>query len=61
MEHRQTASFTVTPEPGYAIKSVTGCSGALSGSTYTTAPMLRACAVRAVFRRLAALDPLVSR
>ncbi len=34
--HNATTTFTVTPNPGYAIASVTGCGGTLSGSTYTT-------------------------
>lgn len=44
-----TASFTVTPDPGYAIASVTGCNGTLSGTTYTTGPITAACSVSATF------------
>jgi hypothetical protein len=43
-------TFTVTPKAGYIIKSVSGCGGTLSGSTYTTAPVTRSCAVRASFK-----------
>jgi hypothetical protein len=40
----------VTPQSGYAISSVTGCNGSLSGSTYTTAPVTGTCAINASFR-----------
>ena len=42
-------SFTVTPNPGYYIASVTGCGGTLSGSTYTTGLVTSNCAVYATF------------
>ena len=44
-----TTSFTVTPNSGYAIASVTGCGGTLSGSTYTTGPVTANCTVTASF------------
>ena len=44
-----TATFTLTPNPGYAISSVTGCGGVLSGNTYVTGPVTAACTVNAVF------------
>lgn len=44
-----TASFTVTPNTGYIISSVTGCSGTLSGSTYTIGAVTSACTVTASF------------
>ncbi|MCL5004083.1 MAG: hypothetical protein M1352_02320 [Patescibacteria group bacterium] len=44
-----TASFTVTPNTGYHIVSVTGCSGSLSGNTYTTAAIYSNCTVAATF------------
>lgn len=46
-----TTSFTVTPTTGYNIASVTGCSGSLSGSTYTytTGAITGACSVSATF------------
>ncbi|MGX9726069.1 MAG: InlB B-repeat-containing protein [Candidatus Electronema sp. VV] len=47
--HGATKSFTVTPDTGYSIESVTGCGGALSGSTYTTGPVTADCAVTASF------------
>lgn len=42
-------SFTVTPASGYAIGSVSGCNGTLSGSTYTTGVITADCAVQATF------------
>ncbi|TWI62665.1 putative repeat protein (TIGR02543 family) [Desulfobotulus alkaliphilus] len=47
--HGQTTTFTVTPDTGYAIASVTGCDGTLSGSTYTTGTVTGACTVSATF------------
>jgi len=46
----ETLDFTVTPDPDYAIDSVSGCGGSLSGSTYTTAPVTADCTVTATFR-----------
>ncbi len=40
-----TASFTVVPENGYAISSVTGCGGTWSTSPYETAAITEACEV----------------
>ncbi|OBP15871.1 hypothetical protein A5320_00010 [Rheinheimera sp. SA_1] len=44
-----TTSFTVTPNSGFRINSVTGCSGNLSGNTYTTGAINSACTVSATF------------
>ena len=44
-----TTTFTVTPQSGYQIASVTGCSGSRSGSTYTTGAITAACTVSASF------------
>jgi subtilisin family serine protease len=44
------ASFTVTPDTGYAISSVTGCGGTLNGNIYTTAPATANCTVKASFK-----------
>jgi len=52
--HGGTTAFTVTPDPGYDIDSVSGCGGSLSGSTYTTGPVAGDCTVTAQF------DPLPS-
>ena len=47
--YNATPSFTVTPNAGSVIQSVTGCGGSLSGSTYTTGPVTAACSVSATF------------
>jgi N-acetylneuraminic acid mutarotase len=44
-----TTTFTVTPNIGYIIGSVTGCGGSLSGKTYTTGSINANCAVTASF------------
>ena len=44
-----TISFTLTPNTGYSIGSVTGCGGTLSGNTYTTGPITGNCSVTAAF------------
>ena len=44
-----TSSFTVTPNSGYYIASVTGCGGSLSGNSYTTGPITSNCTVSATF------------
>jgi hypothetical protein len=48
-----TASFAITPASGYAVSSVSGCGGALSGNAYTTASIASDCTITATF---AALD-----
>ncbi|MFZ1827387.1 MAG: hypothetical protein WAW42_01150, partial [Candidatus Competibacteraceae bacterium] len=48
--YNQTTAFTVTPNTGYQIDTVTGCNGALSGAAYTTGAITGACAVTANFR-----------
>ncbi|MBF0607710.1 MAG: VCBS repeat-containing protein [Magnetococcales bacterium] len=48
INHNATASFTVTPDAEYT-PSVIGCSGTLSSSTYTTAPVTADCDVIATF------------
>lgn len=47
--HGDTTFFTVTPDTGYGIASVTGCGGSLSSSTYTTGPITGDCTVSAAF------------
>lgn len=47
--YRSQASFTLTPDAGYVLGSVTGCSGVLSGNTYTTALVTGDCTVTASF------------
>jgi uncharacterized repeat protein (TIGR01451 family) len=48
--HGQTATFTLTPEDGYEIDSVSStCDGSLSGDTYTAGPVTGDCTVTAAF------------
>lgn len=42
-------SFTVTPDTGYGIESVTGCGGTLLGTTYTTSAITSDCSISANF------------
>ncbi len=45
-----TVQFTITPNSGYRIQSVSGsCGGTLNGNTYTTNPVTTDCDVRVVF------------
>jgi hypothetical protein len=47
--HGNNTSFTVSPSEGYAIDSITGCGGSLSGNTYTTGAITANCTVTATF------------
>jgi hypothetical protein len=47
--HNGVTTFTVSPSAGYAIGSVSGCSGSLSGTLYTTGAVTANCAVTASF------------
>ncbi len=49
VNYNATTSFTVTPNTGYSISSVTGCGGTLSGDTYTTGAITSSCSVAATF------------
>jgi hypothetical protein len=49
VNYGETRAFTVTPDAGYSISSVTGCGGSLSGSTYTTGAIAANCTVTATF------------
>jgi len=44
-----TTTFTLTPDAGFSIDSVSGCSGSLSGNIYTTGAITANCAVTASF------------
>ncbi len=44
-----TTAFTVTPDSGFQIDTVTGCGGSLAGNTYTTGPITADCTVNASF------------
>jgi hypothetical protein len=49
VNYGSTILFTVTPDAGYRINSVSGCSGSLVGSTYTTSEITANCTVTASF------------
>jgi hypothetical protein len=49
VSYDHTTSFTVTPNTGYGISSVTGCGGTLSRSEYTTGLITGNCTVTATF------------
>ena len=49
VNYNATTAFTVTPNNGHHISSVTGCSGSLVGSTYTTGAITTDCMVTASF------------
>lgn len=51
--HRASTSFTLTPDIGYGIDSVSGCGGTRIGSTYSTGPITSPCTVSATFIVLA--------
>ncbi len=49
VDHGTTATFTIIPEDGSSIDSVSGCAGSLDGNTYTTGTITGACTVKASF------------
>ena len=55
--HGNTMAFTVTPDSGHEIESVSGCGGTLSGNTYTTGLVMAACSVSARFRQSPVTPP----
>lgn len=48
-DYGSTVNFVYTPLPDYKIDTVTGCSGSLNGSTYTTGPITFDCSVAGTF------------
>lgn len=52
VEHGKTASFTITPDLGFAIESVTGCGGSLVDKVYNTAAVVAACAIDVKFKQV---------
>jgi hypothetical protein len=58
VNHGSTASFTVTPDPGYAASVGGTCGGSPSGNTYTTNPITANCKVIATF--IDAMGPVVT-
>lgn len=57
VSHGATTTFTVTPNAGYDIASVSGCNGSLAGNVYTTGAIVGACAVTATFASTPAPTP----
>lgn len=51
----ESAEFSLLPDEGYELASVTGCDGVLTGTTYTVESATRSCTVQA---RFVALPPL---
>lgn len=49
LTYGETATFTIMPNAGYRIASVSGCGGTLNGSTYTTAGITSDCTVSVEF------------
>jgi streptogramin lyase/photosystem II stability/assembly factor-like uncharacterized protein len=49
VNYNATTSFTITPNTGYSISSVTGCGGTLIRDTYTTGAIVADCTVLATF------------
>jgi hypothetical protein len=49
VNYNETVVFTVFPNGGYRIYSVTGCGGTLNDNIYTTATVTSDCAVNAIF------------
>ncbi len=49
IEHGSVATFSLTTNPGYQVKTVVGCGGTLNANIYTTAPITAACSVDATF------------
>jgi len=47
--YNETILFTVTPDAGYKIASVTGCEGILAANAFTTGPIINDCQVTATF------------
>ena len=45
-----TATFTLTADNGFAVGTVIGCNGKVSGSTYTTGAITADCSVTAAFK-----------
>ncbi len=48
-------NFTITPDSGFSIGSVTGCGGSLTGNIYTTSAVTASCTVTASFNSTSTL------
>ncbi|MBJ6799866.1 DUF1566 domain-containing protein [Geomonas propionica] len=49
VEYGTVASFSLSPDTGYRIASVSGCGGVLTGTTYATSPVTADCAIAVTF------------
>ncbi|KPJ96460.1 MAG: hypothetical protein AMJ53_00655 [Gammaproteobacteria bacterium SG8_11] len=49
VDQGESRMFTITPDAGYQISSVTGCDGTLSGNTYTTGTISGDCQISVSF------------
>lgn len=49
VEHGSSGVFTLKPNPGFAIAAVSGCTGSLTESTYTTGQITDICSITASF------------
>lgn|GEM_PF-5205818 len=49
IEKNEKTSFTVMPDIGYKVDSISGCGGSFSNNIYTTSPILAACTVSVTF------------
>ncbi len=58
VDHGQTTTFTVTPNSNH-VAVVTGCGGALAGTTYTTGPITAPCGVTASFVALVVFNVIL--
>jgi hypothetical protein len=50
VSYRSRTSFSLMPDPGYMIGSVSGCGGTLSANTFTTGEITGNCTVTAAFK-----------
>jgi hypothetical protein len=50
LDYGESTSFTITPDTNYEIDSVSGCSGSVSGNTYTIGAVSTNCTVTASFK-----------
>ncbi|WP_417915547.1 InlB B-repeat-containing protein [Candidatus Electronema sp. JM] len=63
VNHGATASFTITPNSGYSISSVTGCGGTFNSTAkiYTTGAITANCTVTATFTQISSSTLFVSK
>ena len=60
VSHGSTTTFSITPNTGYHISSVSGCNGSRNGSTYTTGAITGVCSVTASFTNAAPTVPVLA-